>query len=117
MECLAKNIYYEARGEPFQGQLAVAKVTINRTLHPTQFGRSICSTVYAKKQFSWTIKRQKPPKGPEWESSKIIAEAAMMGHLRLDDFNATYYHADYVKPKWAAKLSHIGSIGSHLFYK
>ena len=49
--CLAKNIYYEARGEPLHGKIAVAQVTLNRVTHRTQFEASICGVVYAKNQF------------------------------------------------------------------
>ena len=61
--CLAKNIYYEARGEPMHGKIAVAQVTLNRVTHRTEFQSSICGVVYAKHQFSWTMEKHREPRG------------------------------------------------------
>lgn len=105
LRCLLANIYYEARGEPLQGQVAVAKVTLNRAANS-----SICKAVYAKNQFSWTANITKIPKVYDYQ----IYTAA---HLALfTNFEATHYHATYVKPYWSTKLTKLGQIGNHVFY-
>lgn len=72
--CLALNIHFEARGEPIEGQLAVAHVTINRA---KENKTSICHEVFKKGQFSWTRHRYSIPKGTEWEKSKQIATLSL----------------------------------------
>lgn len=84
--CLALNIHFESRGEPIEGQLAVAHVTINRA---KENRTSICHEVFKKNQFSWTRNRYSIPKGPTWEKSKNVATMA----LRTPDSvkGATYF--------------------------
>lgn len=106
LECLLRNIYHEARGESLAGQVAVAKVTLNRAATS-----SICKAVYAKDQFSWTAAK---PRNPITYSYDIYTAA----HLALfTNFNATHYHATYVKPYWSTKLTKLGQIGNHVFYQ
>lgn len=100
-----RNIYHEARGEPLHGQVAVAKVTLNRAKNS-----SICAAVYAPYQFSWTLN---PPKDPRKYSYDIYVAA----HLaQFTNFPATHYHATYVSPQWAKHLTKINTIGNHIFY-
>lgn len=110
IRCLAANIYHEARGEPALGQLAVAKVTLNRA----EKEGSICSAVFRKYQFSWTIKT-KNLKHDDY-SAKIAMKAIKNDHA-LKDFSATHYHANYVKPNWAFKYKRLTRIGNHIFYE
>jgi len=72
--CLALNVHFEARGEPVEGQLAVAHVTINRA---KENRTDICHEVFKKGQFSWTRHRYSIPKGVTWEKSKKIAELSL----------------------------------------
>ena len=116
LDCLAKNIYFEARGEPFLGKVAVAQVTINRTYHPYRFPSTICKTVYARKQFSWTSMGLKVKDAKLWEESKLIASATIEGKAYIPNFDALYFHANYVKPKWNKNKEVIAVIGSHIFY-
>ena len=116
VKCLAKNIYYEARGEPFHGQIAVAQVTINR-LNTGTFGNSICEVVYAKNQFSWTNnKKRKITDNKAWDASIELATAILNNTVHLPELNALYFHAVYVKPKWAKQREKITTIGKHIFY-
>lgn len=105
LTCLMRNIYHEARGESLEGQIAVARVTLNRAAKS-----SICKVVYAPYQFSWTLVKPKDP-------SKYPYEIFLAAHLALFTvFPATHYHATYVKPKWASKLTKLKQIDNHVFY-
>ena len=117
-ECLAKNVYYEAGVESEQGKYAVAQVTLNR-LRTGRWGNSICSVVYARAQFSWTLnKRLAKPSGLAWDDSRWVAHEVLHQNRRVASLqSATYYHADYVKPRWITAVARIQQIGSHIFYK
>lgn len=116
-ECLALNIYHEARGERVEGQIAVAQVTLNRVKHD-EWGSTICEVVYQPKQFSWThlIKDQTPKSGKSWETAKVIARDVMIGNVEDPTKGAVYYHANYVNPNWAIYMNLSKVIGNHLFY-
>ena len=114
--CLAKNIYYEARGEPYQGKLAVAQVTLNR-VNDERFATTICGVVYQPYQFSWTKERNlKIVDKSAWQESLEIARVAVNdGLTEMENFNAMYFHSIKVKPRW--KLRKVARIGNHVFYK
>lgn len=121
IHCLALNVYHEARGESFNGQMAVAKVTINRKQH-SWFPNSICQVVYQPKQFSWTFTRKDhtPRDMRAWELAVAVAVISLYDQDAVDiTEGATFYHADYVTPSWADsdKLTPVGMIGSHIFYQ
>lgn len=111
--CLAKNIYYEARGEPLRGKLAVAWVTLNRVASG-KFRDTICKVVYQKNQFSWTNKRQgKPKEWAMWLESLQLAYWITQ-QPQIVAFEALYFHAKSVNPGW--KKSKLETIGNHHFY-
>ena len=115
-DCLAKNVYYESRGEPTKGKLAVALVTLNRVEDP-RFPKSICSVVYQKNQFSWTrdYKLQRLRVNSEqWQDAKEIAMQAYMDRGILGKFKATHFHNAQVSPRW--KLRKVARINNHTFY-
>lgn len=114
--CLAKNIYYEARGEPMRGKIAVAQVTLNRVTHRTEFDASICGVVYAKNQFSWTHERHREPKGEAWLEAQALAKAVLQGVAHLPNFRALYFHNLTVKPRWNRTKELVARIGNHIFY-
>lgn len=117
VECLTRNIYYEAGVEPQVGKFAVAHVTINR-LKTGYWGDSICKVVYSKSQFSWTLAKKLPrPNSKLWAESEEIARKVLAGHRVRGLTRSLYYHADYIKnPKWADINHHAGKIGQHVFY-
>ena len=117
VECLTKNIYYEARGEDHRGKLAVGNITINR-LKTGYWGNSICKVVYAKKQFSWTLAKKLPrPDSKLWAESEEVARKVLDGHRVRGLTKSLYYHAIYIKdPKWADTEHEVGQIGNHVFY-
>lgn len=117
--CLAKNIFHEAGTEPEMGQYAVAQVTLNRVRNP-KYPDSICKVVLDRYQFSWANRRSTHwthPKGPNWDRSYKIAQQVMASGYRVKGLeNAKYYHADYVNPHWSRKMTHVATVGTHIFY-
>jgi len=117
--CLAKNIFHEAGIEPDIGKYAVAQVTLNRVLS-RKYPNTICKVVLDRYQFSWANKRSlhwTRPKGPNWDRSYEIAHQVMtQGHRVQGLENVRYYHAYYVNPHWTRKMTHVSTIGRHVFY-
>lgn len=119
--CMAKNIYYEAAKESFEGKLAVAQVTMNRA-NSDLFPKNVCDVVYQKVnqtyQFSWVGEKVNPNVDKyTWEECMIIAKKAlteMKVHDRIYHTKSMYYHNTSVNPKW--KLKYVAKIGNHLFY-
>ena len=125
LDCLTRNIYWEAASEPFEGKVAVAQVTMNR-LESGRFASSVCGVVYQRNvmyekvicQFSWaceTTHKVKPVHAPLWKESEEVAKKVLLENFRLPSLHkAMYYHADYVSPGW--KKPKIEKIGHHIFY-
>jgi len=126
LDCLAMNVYREAGGEPFEGKVAVAQVTLNR-VESGKFPREICAVVYQRNvfmekvvcQFSWYCDRdlqKKPENDPNYDESYKVAKMVFVENFRLESLKeALYYHADYINPNW--KLKRITKIGNHIFYE
>lgn len=117
LECLAKNIYHEARGEVVEGQIAVAHVTLNRVEHKN-WPNTICEVVYEPYQFSWThlIADHTPTDDKAWHQAQVIARDVMIGNTEDPSAGATFYHASYVNPSWAKQMDISRVIGLHIFY-
>lgn len=132
ISCLAKNIYWEASSEPTRGKAAVAQVTVNRTVDE-RFADDICGVVYERDcvkvrgrmrticQFSWTcmsVKNKTPKNVKNWEESVEIAQKFILDGINLPELDeALFYHAAYVKPRWAKQMVKIERIGNHIFYR
>jgi len=117
IECLTRNIYYEAGVESRVGKYAVAHVTINR-LKTGHWGDSICKVVYARKQFSWTLAQKLPRLDNQlWAESEDVARKVLAGHRVRGLTRSLYYHAIYIRdPNWADPQHEAGQIGNHVFY-
>ena len=123
LACLAKNIYFEAGSEPFEGKIAVAQVTINRA-NSGKWPGDICDVVYQKNvvygkiicQFSWYCEAgPKVRYNPQYKDSMEVARKVLLENFHLPSLrDAYYYHADYVNPNW--NLPKITKIGRHIFY-
>jgi spore germination cell wall hydrolase CwlJ-like protein len=125
LDCLTRNIYWEAASEPFEGKVGVAQVTMNR-VESGKFADSVCGVVHQKNivyqtvicQFSWYCENThkiRPIYKPLWEESELVAKKVLLENFRLPSLsNALYYHADYVYPNW--KKPKIEKIGRHIFY-
>lgn len=124
-QCLSEAIYFESRGEPLEGQVAVAEVILNRvnssrypdticevTRQGVQAGRRDCQFSFAcdgrAEVMSETVSR---------ERSEKLAALMMAGRPRTTTDGATHFHARYVSPRWARKMSRTASIGQHIFYR
>jgi len=127
LQCLAENIYFEARGEPLEGQYAVAEVTLNRT-QAQHFPHTVCAVVHEMRwdptrkrtvaDFSWTeLGALSPDDGPAWKRAMTVATAV------YDDVHdpiapgALFYHSTKVRPGWARTRTAIATIGNHIFYR
>lgn len=120
IHCLALNIYHESRGEPQEGQLAVAHVTLNRVAS-SSFPNTVCKVVWQRKQFSWTHdgKSDKPHNNKAWETSKRLAKTAVKRYNSGEDLSqgSLYFHTPTVRPSWAKSFKRVMRIGDHIFYK
>ena len=117
VDCLARNVYYEARGESLPGQYAVAEVTMNRTA-ALGYPKTVCEVVYQKDAFSWTaMKNLDDPSGESWQRALKVAQEVYYGRRTLELHGATHYHATYVKPDWSGERERIARIGRHVFYR
>ena len=126
LDCLTRNIYWEAASEPFEGKVAVAQVTLNR-VKSGKFGNGVCGVINQKNvvyekvicQFSWVCEnnhKTKPIYQKYWNESEEVAKKVLMENFRLPGLtDALYYHATYVNPNW--KKQKIAQIGNHIFYK
>lgn len=125
LRCLAENIYHEARGEPYAGRVAVAEVTLNRVASP-RFPNSVCAVVHqlnrhaaTRRQvaaFSWTLQDVRRPGGAAWERAQQVAAKVYDGEHTPIVPDSLHYHADYVEPRWAQRMTPIETIGNHIFY-
>ncbi len=118
LECMSKNIFFEARGESEAGQKAVAEVVMNRVASK-KFPNTICKVVYAKKQFSWTFKKKNlnkklTEKNKLYKKAKKIAIEVML--KRKTELKATHYHTHAVSPVWNKNMKQVAMIGEHRFF-
>jgi spore germination cell wall hydrolase CwlJ-like protein len=125
LDCLTRNIYWEAATEPFEGKVAVAQVTINR-VESGRFAPDICGVVYQKNvvydrvicQFSWFCdgsSKVRPIYPAHWKEAEEVAKKVLLEGFRLPSVkNALYFHADYVRPQWGKPQ--VAKFGRHIFY-
>ena len=119
MRCLAGAVYFESRGEPLAGQLAVARVIINRA-QSQRFPDSYCDVVYQRKQFSFVRGGRMPridKTSAAWRKARKIAHIAHNEVWESEAADALYFHAHYVSPRWAKKKIARARINSHIFYR
>jgi len=136
-ECLATNIYFEARGESYEGQKAVAFVTLNR-VDSNKFPNDICSVVYQAKhsdwwaehkdrlvpirnkcQFSWYCdgKSDRIRNSSDYQRLYTLAAEVITGRHEDNTEGALWYHANYVRPDWRLAYAKTVDIDDHIFYK
>ena len=121
--CLAKNIYFEAGGEPVAGKQAVAQVVLNRMDHPA-FPRTACGVIHQKTkyvcQFSWVCEPKKKVNvnSAAWGDSVWIAKKALTKRVAYDKFhNVIYFHEKHLPFNWNNKYQKVKVIGNHVFYR
>lgn len=119
MTCLATAVFFEARGESLDGQLAVARVVINRAASG-KYPPTWCATVKQPWQFSFVRKGQFPhvDKGSAlWAKAQSVAKLAAANIVPSLGGDVLWYHADYVSPAWGPRLVRVEKIGAHIFYR
>lgn len=127
LQCLAENVYHEARGEPLAGQYAVAEVTLNRVAS-SFFPDTVCEVVYEARwdplrrrrvaAFSWTeLPVTRTPRGAAWREAMGAATAVYDRVHAPVVPNALFYHATSIDPYWAGTKRSVATIGNHIFYR
>ena len=118
LQCLVRNIFFEAGTESMLGKIAVGQVTVNR-VKIGHWGETVCEVVHARNQFSWTSrddldidKDSRNYKDSVLAAKRVLAERKRLRILK----SALFYHADYVRPNWADKDQKVVQIGTHVFY-
>jgi spore germination cell wall hydrolase CwlJ-like protein len=118
MECLANAVYFEARSEPIEGQLAVAEVVMNRAASG-RYPTDLCAVITQKAQFSF-IRRGRFPRADRgsdaWKKAVAISSIARQKLAGSLPSSVLWYHATYVSPKWGKRLTKQTQIGLHIFY-
>ncbi len=124
LDCLALNIYHEARGEPLEGRVAVAQVVMNR-VGDAEFPGRVCEVVRQggerprhRCQFSWWCdgRGDRPDELAAWAGSKDLARRILAGSVGDPTGGALWYHADSVAPNWDRGVIRQAKIGRHVFY-
>jgi len=116
LSCLAGAVYFESKGEPLSGQLAVANVIINRT-NSGRFPRTICGVVKQPGQFSFIRGGSIPAirSAAQYRTAMAIAQIAMDKEWDNPTPGALYFHARRVSPGWARPR--VATIGNHIFFR
>jgi spore germination cell wall hydrolase CwlJ-like protein len=125
VKCLTAAIYFEARGEPVRGQIAVAQVVLNRVFSG-YYPATVCGVVYQNSdrhlacQFTFTCDGvPEVVREPDaWERAKKIANESLDGELWVPEIGkATHYHAYWVHPSWVHEMTKVYKVGVHTFYR
>ncbi len=125
-KCLADAVYFEARGEPYKGQEAVAQVVMNRVFSG-YYPNDVCGVVYQNAnrhlacQFTFACEGKDLNQIDEpdmWEQAKKIAKDMLDGKIWLAEVgHATHYHAYWVRPSWVHEMTRLYRLGVHTFYR
>jgi hypothetical protein len=117
--CIAVAVYHEARGETLEGQLAVAKVIMNRAASG-KYPTSWCGVVKQPWQFSF-VRNGRFPSVDEgsaaWRKALGVTRLAVANAVQSVPSDCLWYHADYVAPSWGRRLTRVEKIGAHIFYR
>lgn len=114
LRCLATAVYFESRGEPLEGQLAVAQAIVNR-VESGRYASSICGVVKQRGQFSFDHSRT-PTAGRDWQTAQGVARVAADDMWHEVAPRAVSFHAARLSPGWRGK-TRIAQIGNHVFYR
>jgi N-acetylmuramoyl-L-alanine amidase len=119
--CMAVAVYHEARGESLEGQLAVARVIMNRAVSG-KYPTSWCGVVKQPWQFSFVNPRTGHMPGVDegsaaWRKALGVTRLAMSNAVPSLSTDVLWYHANYVSPSWGRRLIRVSQIGAHIFYR
>ena len=117
--CIAVAVYHEARGETLEGQLAVARVIMNRAVSG-RYPASWCGVVKQPWQFSF-VRNGRMPSVDEgstaWKNALGVTRLAINNAVQSVPTDTLWYHANYVAPSWGRRLTRVSQIGAHIFYR
>jgi len=118
LKCVAKAVYFEARGESNFGKFAVANVVVNRS-KLDKYNDDPCRVVNDRCQFSWKCdgKSDIPKNDDDWANSNQVAKLVLAGMVQDNTKGATYFHSRKVNPYWRKKMEKTIAIGRHIFYR
>jgi N-acetylmuramoyl-L-alanine amidase len=123
-DCLAEAVYFESRGEPRDGQIAVAHVVMNRVAHHA-YPAHVCEVIRegeelgkGRCQFHWRCdgRPDEPTEEAAWQEAQSVAEEVLAGSVPDPTQGALFFHAAHVRPYWASKFRRTARIGSHVYY-
>lgn len=125
LECMALNIYHEARGDNYAGKVAVSDVVLNR-VNDTRYPNTICDVIYqggeerGRCHFSWYCDGRSdiPFDDIAWQEAEMIAKEVLENQQGITE-GATHYHAYTIRPDWVNDrgMQMVGRIGDHVFYR
>ena len=118
LDCLATGIYFESKGEPLAGQLAVGRVIANRASSGGRFPSTYCGVLFQRGQFSFVHGGRLPSvahSNRQWQTAVAIAKIVDQHLQESVAGNALFFHARYVSPGW--RMKRVASIGNHIFYR
>ena len=118
LECLAAGVYFESKGEPLAGQLAVGQVIANRAARPNRFPSTYCGVLFQRGQFSFVRGGRWPAvnkAGQQWKTAVALARIIDGGLHEGPVKSALFFHARRVSPGW--RLTRVASVGNHVFYR
>jgi N-acetylmuramoyl-L-alanine amidase len=117
--CIAVAVYHEARGETLEGQLAVARVIMNRAVSG-RYPASWCGVVKQPWQFSFVRNGRMPSvdeNSTAWRNALGVTRLAINNAVQSVPTDCLWYHANYVAPSWGRRLTRVSQIGAHIFYR
>ncbi len=116
IRCLATAVYFESKGEPLAGQLAVARVIMNRA-QSGRFAATLCGVIKQRSQFSFVRRGSLPAvrTNAQWRDAVGVSQVAIKGLHKGPAADALYFHARGVSPGWGKRA--IASVGNHVFYR
>ena len=119
--CMAVAVYHEARGESLEGQVAVARVIMNRAASGKYPG-TWCEVVKQPWQFSFVNPRTGDfpyvdQDSAAWRKAVGVTRLAIANAVPSVPTDCLWYHANYVSPSWGRRLTRVSQIGAHIFYR
>lgn len=117
LRCLAGAIYFEGRGEPLAGQLAVAQVILNRT-KSGRFPTDVCDVIKQRGQFSFVRRGEIPAVSPSrsaYRTAVAVAKVALAQAWDSTAGKALYFNTPGNRP--GVRVQKVAAIGNHIFYR
>lgn len=119
LNCIAINVYHEARGENFEGQVGLAYVLKNRVENKRRWGKDYCKAVYSKKQWSWTVDGRPDAIKSKFHYGNALFVARLVYENRVDDptNGADHVYSGKKAPWWAKQMQVTAKLGNQVFLK